>query len=644
MTIDETNEDNLGPDSEDQSKDLQGRARKAANSSLMAALSDVQAIIEFDVGGYVVRANENFLSTMEYSLDEIVGKHHCIFCDSEYGSSEEYQDFWKQLRAGKSHSGEMLRISKSGRRVWLNVSYSPVVDETGSTYGFVKFATEVTDTKNERVAMECRLAAIERSQAVVEFLPDGTIRRANDNFKSVMGFKDTRVSGLHHRVFCDTAYTETAEYQQFWLDLQAGEYFAGEFCRFAKDGSKVWLQASYNPILNAEGKVISVMKIATDVTHAKEQALENASKMSALNRSRAVIEFNLDGQILTANESFLKTFNYQLEEIQGNHHSMFCKSDHVNSDEYTDFWKKLRQGEFHSGRYLRLARDNSEVWVIASYSPLFDADGKPYKVIKFASVITTQVEVERNVRRLAEEFSGAATAISEKTANVASSALTLGTNTEEMNTVVEELTTSINSIAENSRSANKMAKSTEGAAELGSSAIENSIEAMDLIKRSSEDIGEIVMVISEIANQTNLLAFNAAIEAARAGDHGLGFSVVAEEVRKLAERSSHATKEITQLINESVRRVQQGSDTSKDAAKSFKDIVSGVHETTQAISEISTSAEEQLEAAREVSAAISQISEASETTAVSAERIANATMELKNGANELTDNANQFAA
>lgn len=618
--------------------------QKSRDTAKLHALDQVQAVIEFDREGHVVHANENFLKTLGYKLEEVVGKHHRIFCEPDFSDSKEYQEFWAQLMEGNSISAEFKRISKSGKDVWINASYNPIFDGHRQVTGFVKFATDITVTRELQAENTSKLNAIELSQAVIEFDLNGIVLRANDNFLKTMGYENSPIEGMHHRIFCDKEYTESFAYREFWEKLKLGEFVSGEFSRISKNGDIVWISASYNPVFDANGKVFKIMKMATDVTSVKNESMENSGKIAALNRSRAVIEFDLEGNIITANDLFLKTLNYQLSEVEGKHHSMFCKHDYVNSAEYLDFWAKLKKGEFDSGRYVRLARDNSEVWISASYNPVYDTMGKPYKVVKIASEITAQVEVERNVLRLADEFSKSAEAISEKSGNVANSAQSLGANTEEMNAAVEELTASIDSIASNSRNADNMAKSTQDAAELGAKAISDSIEAMELIKTSSQGIGEIVMVISEIANQTNLLAFNAAIEAARAGEHGLGFSVVADEVRKLAERSSQATKEITQLINESVKRVQQGSDTSQDAVKSFKDIVSGVHETTRAISEISCAAEEQLIAAREVSTSIQQISEASETSALTAEKIAQATADLMVGASELSDNAGKLVA
>ena len=543
--------------------------------------------------------------------------------------------------------------------------------------------------------------AINRVQAVIEFELDGTILHANDNFLQVVGYTLDEVQGHHHAMFCDPEYVKSPQYREFWARLARGEFDQGEYKRLAKDGHEVWISASYNPIFDADGKPYKVIKFATDVTATKTRNAEYESKVSAIGKAQAVVEFDVNGRVLDANPNFLDVMGYELADIKGEHHRMFCEADYANSLDYKKFWQKLNRGEFDSGRYKRIGNNGKVVWIQATYNPILDLNGKPYKVVKFAIDITDQVKLEasihdksqdesRKVKVLLESvaraaqgdltctivqegdepidllaggigkmivdlrgvianvvaaaggFADSSHAIAERATGVAVGTQALGATVEQMNASIDGLTFSINSIAENVSSADYLARATQQEAEAGARAVAKSIEAMDLINRSSEDIGEIVKVISEIANQTNMLAFNAAIEAARAGEHGLGFSVVADEVRKLAERSSQATKEISKLINESVKRVTTGSEISRQASDAFDKIVSGVGKTTLAISDISKAANEQLLTAREVSTAIQYIAEETEKSAANVDSIARSTDALNDRAGNLNQTVSGF--
>lgn len=548
-------------------------------TALIAAINRTQAVIEFDPNGNILGANSLFLEAMGYTTEDIVGKHHRMFCKPEFAQSAEYSTFWQRLASGDIQSGQYARAGKSGQTVWLQASYNPILNSAGKPYKIVKFATDITEVMRRNADIEGQLKAIDRVQAVIEFDMTGRVLRANSNFLNAFGYTQDEVVGQHHRMFCDPAYTRTPEYMLFWERLAAGEFNAGEYRRVSKTGKEVWIQASYNPIFNAEGVPVKVVKYATDVTATKLRNAEFEGKINALSRSQAVIEFDMQGHVLHANTNFLRTFGYTEQEVVGQHHKMFCDDALVKSAAYRNFWANLAEGQFQDGRFKRTGKHDAEVWIQATYNPILDLNGKPYKVVKFASDITEKVRAEQVV----QEKVSAITA------------------------VLDELSASIDSIARNSTRSNGMGQQTQREAADGSRLLARSRESIVQIQKSSQSVQEIINTIGDIASQTNLLAFNAAIEAARAGEHGLGFSVVADEVRKLAEKSALAAREIAKLINETVQRVDEGGDISAQVEIAFEKIVDSVRSTTLSIEEINGATSEQASATRNVAMLLSEL-------------------------------------
>ncbi|MEV6629790.1 PAS domain S-box protein [Actinoplanes sp. NPDC051470] len=545
----------------------------------VSAISRSQAVVEFDLNGHILEANENFLTTMGYTMDEIRGQHHRIFVDAEHARSQEYAAFWQRLSRGEYEAGEYRRVAKGGRDIWLLASYNPIFDLEGRPFKVVKYATEVTDGKLRNAEYEGKVSAIGRAQAVVEFDLTGRILDANQNFVDTMGYSLAEIRGQHHRMFVDAESANSAEYAAFWEKLGRGEFDSGEYKRVAKGDREIWLQATYNPIFDLDGKPYKVVKYAVDVTGTKLRNAEYQGKDLAINRAQAVIEFDLEGNILMANENFQRTLGYSARELVGQHHSMLCAGDYVTSAEYRDFWLRLRKGEYLAGRFHRIGKFSRDVWIQATYNPIFNTKGEPFKVVKYAHDITDQVAMEQRI----------------------------SAKTQEMSQSITALTGSIDEITVSAQQASTLAGETQQNAQDGYEELRNAIEAIDLIERSSDQIAAIVNVIGEIAGQTNLLAFNASIEAARAGEHGVGFSVVAGEVRKLAERSSDAGREITTLIHESAARVGQGSQVSHRAQEAFGMILKSVASTSESIKRIADSTTLQQTASRAVSGHIKEL-------------------------------------
>jgi methyl-accepting chemotaxis protein len=252
--------------------------------------------------------------------------------------------------------------------------------------------TTEADPKTAAADLTAVYDALDRVQAIIEFDLDGTVLSANENFLQVLGYERDEVVGRHHRMFCEPSVVESEEYAEFWRKLERGEHHAAEFKRLRKDGRAIWLQASYNPVYGADGKPVRVVKFATDVTAAKLERAEFEGKIEAINRAQAVIEFDLEGNVLAANENFLRIFRYRLDEVVGRHHRILCDPGYAETVEYAEFWQKLGRGEYHAGEFRRLAKDGAEIWLQATYNPIYDVEGNPLKIVKFASDITLEVQ------------------------------------------------------------------------------------------------------------------------------------------------------------------------------------------------------------------------------------------------------------
>jgi methyl-accepting chemotaxis protein len=543
-------------DARDELVDLRAQAR---------AIERAQAVVEFEPDGTILRANDNMLELLGYEAEDVVGQHHRVLCDAAYAASPEYVQFWRRLRTGSTESGEFTRYGADGREIRIRATYNPVFSADGKVRKIMKFAYDVTDTARRGAELEGRVAAIDRSQAVIEFDLMGNVVDANENFLGLLGYTLAEVRGRHHRMFVDPVEADGSDYQRFWEKLGQGRYDEGTYRRVTKSGEDVFIQATYNPILDVEGRPLKVVKYASDVTASTMANAEFSSRVTAVDRGQAVIEFDLEGNVLVANENFLRTMGYSLKELKGQHHSLLCTPEYRVSPEYRDFWLRLGKGEIIAGRFHRVGKFDRNVWIQATYNPIFDLRGRPVKIIKYAYDVTAQAELEQ----LITAKSG------------------------EMDETVTELSQSIDDIAANAEQARSLATRTHTNAQDGFESLKSSMAAIELIRRSSGSIAEIVRVIGEIAGQTNLLAFNASIEAARAGEHGVGFSVVAGEVRKLAERSSSAAGQISELIAESESRIAEGAEVSKVAQTAFEHIVESVAATSESITSIATATRNQ---------------------------------------------------
>jgi len=417
-----------------------------------------------------------------------------------------------------SHQRQMLKSLASVHRATIQIGKwkfdlvaTPLKRPDGSKAGtVVEWADSSIRLQNLDFAGQ--IAAIGKSQAVIEFNLDGTIIKANDNFLNALGYSLSEIQGKHHSLFVAPAERDGAAYREFWAALNRGDYQAAEYKRIGKGGREVWIQASYNPILDDKGKPFKVVKFATDVTQEKLKNADLAGQIAAIGKSQAVIEFNLDGTIITANDNFLHTLGYALGEIKGKHHSLFVDPSERDSAAYREFWATLNRGEYQAGEYKRIGKGGKEVWIQASYNPILDLNGKPFKVVKFATDVTQQVLVRMGNERVRGMMDSVAA------------------GAEELNASVREI----------SEAMMKSKNTALGAVERVASA---DAQAQRL-SAAAQAMSGIVEMISDITGQINLLALNATIESARAGEAGRGFAVVAAEVKNLANQAKQATDKI----------------------------------------------------------------------------------------------------
>jgi methyl-accepting chemotaxis protein len=530
----------------------------AARNALaqVVAISKSQAVIEFNMDGTVVTANQNFLDTLGYRLEEIQGKHHSMFVTSEQRGSAEYGAFWTNLNRGEFQAGEYKRIAKGGREVWIEASYNPILDSANKPHKVVKFATDITTKKIRNMEDAGKIAAIARAQAVIEFSLDGTIITANDNFLAAVGYRLEEIQGKHHSMFVAPGEKESADYREFWASLNRGQFQSAEYKRYGKGAKEIWILASYNPILDDTGKPFKVVKFASDVSEQKLKTANFAGQIEAIGKSQAVIEFDMSGKVLTANENFLNTLGYSLVEIQGKHHSMFIAADQRESAAYREFWANLNRGEFQSGEYQRVGKGGRDIWIQASYNPIRDLNGKPYKVVKYATDTTAQVIARmrsEKVRGMMESVAAGA----------------------------EELNASVREISE------AMSKSRETAM-TAVGRVEAADQQAHRLAEAAESMSSIVQLIGDITGQINLLALNATIESARAGEAGRGFAVVAAEVKNLANQAKQATDKIEQEIGNLNGISGDVVEALNSIKKAIQDVSEYVTSTAAAVEEQST--------------------------------------------------------
>ncbi len=674
----------------------------------MSAINSTSAYIQFSPEGQILATNDQFLTILKYSVKDIEGKHHRMFCDSAYTNSHDYTRFWNDLRDGKPQVGEFKRIAKDGSEVWMLAIYTPVFDKKGDVLKVITLATDITESKLQAADFKGQFEAIGKSQAVIEFNMDGTIIQANENFLKTVGYQLNEIKGNHHSMFIDAVYAKSAEYRDFWVKLNHGEYVSDEFKCIGKGGKEVWIQASYNPILDLNGKPFKVVKYATDVTKQKINNIDYEGQLDAIDRSNAVIEFNMDGTIITANDNFLKVTGYTLNDIIGKHHRIFVGSEYAKSAEYKRFWDSLNRGEFLVGTYTGLNKQGEEVYLQASYNPIANLDGRPMKVVKYALDMTEVIRVIKSmavgdlsqrcdtevdnsgltseVNKTLDNLNSVLSKISQGSNVVAKSSDLLQKKTDDMKRNTTEVATAISQIAKGAQDqasrtdessrlinhvmtySNDMEKKSNVINKAAEKGLERSTQGLKTVKvlvnnmhgikdsagqtsqsisvltKRTEDIGRTLRVITDIASQTNLLALNAAIEAARAGDAGRGFAVVAEEIRKLAEDSRKSAVEIEKIIGDVQKDTQAAGKAIEAMEFSVKEGNKSSVEAEEIFQVIAKSSEETFTASKEIQSATITQKESISTVVKNIEQIVVVSEETAAGTQQVASSSQQMSS
>jgi methyl-accepting chemotaxis protein len=674
---------------------IETREQAALFENQLAAINRSTGSIEFDLQGKILAVNDIFLDVLGYTRDALVGLSHRELVEPAFVSSGEYDAFWQRLRRGESIAGEFLRLGKQGQEIWLDATYNPILDANGKPYKVVKYAADITAQKLRNADFEGQITAIGKSQGVIELGLDGTVLKVNQTYLQMLGYAEHELVGQHVSKVLEPAFARSEAYKTLWNKLVSGGSDMGQYKRIAKNGTEVWIQASYNPIYDLKGKPCKIVNYTMDITESKLIAADNAGQISGIHRTQGVISFEMDGTITSANDLFLQLSGYTEAEIVGRNHSMFVDAVYRASHDYKAFWEALRRGEAQVGQVKRIKKGGAVVWMQAIYNPILDMNGKPFKVVKYATDITEQHESAEALARAVQETkamiegakagdltsrvslegkSGDIAALCEGvnalvdkmsevilqvreatvTINTAATEISGGNNDlssrteqqasslEETAASMEELASTVKQNADNAKQASQLAVNASEVASKGGVVVDEVVETMSAINESAKRIEDIISVIDGIAFQTNILALNAAVEAARAGEQGRGFSVVAAEVRNLAQRSASAAKEIKVLIDDSAAKTARGSELVSQAGKTMQEVVLSVQQVTDIMSEIAAASVEQSTGINQVNQAVMTMDEVTQQNAALVEEAAAASESLVDQAEGLVEAVSVF--
>ncbi|MFN3215181.1 MAG: methyl-accepting chemotaxis protein [Acidimicrobiales bacterium] len=661
--------------------------------SKLASIDRYQAVAEYALDGTLLSGNDNFLEVMGYHRDDVVGRHHRIFCPPDQADTADYREMWTLLARGERQEGEVRRLNRAGETIWLRASYNPVLDRSGTPIKVIEFATDITEAKEAEATSKFRAEALGNVRTAVMMVDrDFVIYYVNDAATELMRSAEQafRVAWPSFSADdlvgqCIDQFHANPSHQRRLLDDPSNlPYQADIEVAGLSFGLNVTAQ------IDPDGNYVGCTLEWENLT----EFLDVSAKVEAIDRSQAMIEFTVDGTILKANDNFYETMGYTAEEVVGRHHRMFVDPVEANDPAYAMLWDRLSRGLFESGEYRRFTKAGDEVWLRANYNPVFDRSGKAVKVVKIATDVTEERRLQDQIQLLvarASEVMGAVAAgdltqsiegqfdghlatlqdatnasietLSTMVTQIRSSAVSMSSSAsevalanqdlsrrtesqasslEETASSMEEMTATVQQNADNSRKASQLAVSAREQAQDGGQVVDRAVEAMLAISESSKKIADIIGVIDEIAFQTNLLALNAAVEAARAGDQGRGFAVVASEVRNLAQRSAGAAKEIKALIQDSLEKVSDGSNLVNQSGSQLEEIVNSVKKVSDIIAEIAAASEEQSAGITQVNQAVAEMDQGTQQNAAMVEEAAAASESMQQLAQLLLELTEQF--
>ena len=611
----------LDPETETLLADLRGQ---------LAAIDKSMAVIEFDLDGTIRTANRNFLDTLGYRLEEVQGKHHSMFVDPAQRSSHEYRQFWADLAAGRYQAAEYKRLGKGGKEVWIQASYNPIFDKQGRPFKVVKFATDVTAAKLRNADFQGQIDAIGKAQAVIEFELDGTIRSANQNFLDTLGYRLDEIQGKHHSMFVETAYRASDEYRGFWAALAAGQFQAGEYKRLGKGGKEVWIQASYNPILDMGGRPFKVVKFATDITATVNQRLVNLRYASMTDGSPINTMFaGKDLKIQYVNAAAHKTLRslqkllpIPADKMVGQSIDVFHRDPAYQRGLLADPKNLPRQAK------IALGQETLDLLV----SPVFDDKENYLGAMVTWTVITEKLRIENKVAETAKALTGASEELSSTSQQMTAGAEETSVQANTVSAAAEQVSSNVQTVAtgitELEAATKEIAKNASEAAKVATKAVDvvtATNATINKLGESSTQIGQVIKVITSIAQQTNLLALNATIEAARAGEAGKGFAVVANEVKELAKETAKATEDIS-------RRIEAIQTDTKGAVVAINEISAIIARINDIQTTIASAVEEQSATTNEIGRNVTEASKGSLEIAKNITGVATAAKDTSAGA------------